>query len=764
MAGVVARTTACNEVGGCITCNHDNDFTLLRADAEALKTINNYLDYNGAGILASDSTGLRVSMASHASCDDMADNFYVWSEDGSSIFKCHNVYSSKAGKVVTYLGLSGQAFCHQGQDTLHAYIQECLDNPECAPTTEPTTAATITSISTTTISTTTTSTTTPTTITTTRLATATATATITVAPAVAQCSVVPHSPGTITCERFQSGPYRFLKADLDALKTLNCILADGGLSGLEFDHRIGGNILKSSSADSCPAISAYVKTLGSGSESAKMGCGTKAFLNTSLLYSDACEEHGKQYMQRVLDAYFDVSSLDCGTFPHENLLTTQCKNSRSPSTNFLNQFLASRGDGSNPIKCVSFDMILDYNVMVVATDDKSYCESILKQLDIEDEVICHPLNGDLGMAIRSTVEGACLINVAHLKALSIRATTTTKLPAAATTTASTTAATTTITTTTAAATTTTSAPVGPPTTAATGTTDQVDITTSTTPKNNTVPPQQTTLSGNNTLMTTTLATDDALATTTAATTLTQDSNSSTTIEPSKKPASAGTIVGILFATIALLGLVGFATWKRKEHGIPQLNNKNGNDVDGSVPNTHHNRMYNLDKSRGNNRSDEDFGSGNYATGPIARADAAAAAAATGTIYAVPMEDDSNGGGDNAVENGNSISAGDGMYGGFMYVATTNTQNASEYATAADGGGNTGALYSVVSMSGRGSAAGGAASVYDTAVHAHAGPAARQSAEYSHLAPRNGGQQQQQQDQNNLYDLGPPQRRGQQSEA
>ena len=262
-------------------------------------------------------------------------------------------------------------------------------------------------------------------------------------------------------------------------------------------------------------------------------------------------------------------------------------------------------------------------------------------------------------------------------------------------------------------------------------------------------------------MTTTLATDDALATTTAATTLTQDSNSSTTIEPSKKPASAGTIVGILFATIALLGLVGFATWKRKEHGIPQLNNKNGDDVDGSVPNTHHNRMYNLDKSGGNNRSDEDFGSGNYATGPIARADAAAAAAATGTIYAVPMEDDSNGGGANAVENGNSISAGDGMYGGFMYVATTNTQNASEYATAANGGGNTGALYSVVSMSGRGSADGGAASgVYDTAVHAHAGPAARQSAEYSHLAPRNGGQQQQQQDQNNVYDLGPAQRRGQ----
>ena len=52
-----------------------------------------------------------------------------------------------------------------------------------------------------------------------------------------------------------------------------------------------------------------------------------------------------------------------------------------------------------------------------------------------------------------------------------------------------------------------------------------------------------------------------------------------------------------------------------------------------------------------------------------------------------------------------------------------------------------------------------ATVYDVAQHAGGGGAAAQSAEYSHLAPRNDGRES-----NNFYDLGPQQRNGRQHGA
>ena len=115
------------------------------------------------------------------------------------------------------------------------------------------------------------------------------------------------------------------------------------------------------------------------------------------------------------------------------------------------------------------------------------------------------------------------------------------------------------------------------------------------------------------------------------------------------------------------------------------------------------------------------------------------------------------------------------YGGVMYAAShSSTSNAPVYATAVEGGSGTDALYSVVSISGRGNSnnitngagagAGAGGSVYDTAAHPTATQGAG-SAEYSHLSQDPAHRQRKQvqiqhQDQNNLYDLGPPQLRGQ----
>ena len=116
-------------------------------------------------------------------------------------------------------------------------------------------------------------------------------------------------------------------------------------------------------------------------------------------------------------------------------------------------------------------------------------------------------------------------------------------------------------------------------------------------------------------------------------------------------------------------------------------------------------------------------------------------------------------------------------------SSTTTANVSEgdvvYSTDAgnntyDAWGTTAPVYAVPtsrsaraanSSAGGGAGAGGSGgSVYDTAAHPNARQAA-ESAEYSHLSQdpahrQHNNVQIQQEDQNNLYDLGPPQRRGQ----
>lgn len=162
-----------------------------------------------------------------------------------------------------------------------------------------------------------------------------------------------------------------------------------------------------------------------------------------------------------------------------------------------------------------------------------------------------------------------------------------------------------------------------------------------------------------------------------------------------------------------------------------------------------------------------------------------------------MEEDGSGGNSSGVSgSGDDVPYG----GGVMYVAALN-QDAPEYAAAVETG-STDVLYSVVSINGRDGGGGGGGGgggenhydmsapgeknrgkkatqnqqqppqqqqqqaptmVYDVAQHAGdgdgGGAAAAQSADYSHLAPRNDGGES-----NNFYDLGPQQLNGRQHRA
>eukprot|EP00729_Bicosta_minor_P005699 gene5699-28340_t len=208
--------------------------------------------------------------------------------------------------------------------------------------------------------------------------------------------------------------------------------------------------------------------------------------------------------------------------------------------------------------------------------------------------------------------------------------------------------------------------------------------------------------------------------------------------------------------------VGSTAFTRfKDHAIPQLNTP--------ASTTTKNHMYNIDMNQANAASaGEDFGSGDYATGP-------ATSNAHSTLYAVPMEIEdpaAHDGGYIGVSGatGNTTTAARVKPGTVMYVSVIN-QDSPEYATAAAND----SLYSVVSKPGRGGNGDGAlpqgvlaqstvyataadagdGADYDVAVHPQGGGPAG-TAEYSHLALRNNAAgQQQQQNSNNHYDAGNP---------
>lgn len=272
------------------------------------------------------------------------------------------------------------------------------------------------------------------------------------------------------------------------------------------------------------------------------------------------------------------------------------------------------------------------------------------------------------------------------------------------------------------------------------------------------------------------------------------SNSSGEPDLSSKASSTGMIVGTLVSLVIFFAVVGFLFWwhktgaNRNNGGIPYISNAAAaaaalNDRSGVPPATYHNRMYNIDMAPGNIDSPEDFGSGDYAAGNFTAGEESVRGRAS-TIYSIPMEGGSSGGG-----SADGADGADELYGGVMYVAALN-QDTPEYASAVEAG-STDELYSVVSVKGQsqpaigtGGSGGGAENhydmpapgekrrgpkkakkqqppqqqqqeapsvLYDVAAHASGSGSVSQSVEYSHLSARG------QKESNNVYDLGPQQR-------